>query len=185
MGVLLLASTQMKRGDDLGDGIDGQPEPLDASPDFGVQLIQLDEGQDQALEGAVVQENAVGAHALEPARDSRVGMTCVADHDGDVDAFGHEPEDHLDAVGSCLEIVEWGVASAGEIGSTPLTAKLLDVVSDASYAVADKGMDPLISDAEVVTLGIEAGETGGADLLLATSNVLALGIGVHFTLDRA
>ena len=113
----------------LVTGIDGQPEPLDASPDFGVQLVQLDEGQDQALEVAVVQQDAVGAHALEPAGDGGLGVACVADHDGDVDTFGHQPEHHLDAVGCCLEIVERGVASAGEIRSAPLAAEMLDVVS--------------------------------------------------------
>ena len=59
MSVLLLASTQMKRGDDLCDRVNGQPEPLDASPDFGVQFVELDEGEDQALEVAVVQQDAV------------------------------------------------------------------------------------------------------------------------------
>ena len=112
-------------------------------------------------------------------------MTGVADRDGDVHAFGHQPEHHLDAVGRCLEIVERGVASAGEVLAAPLAAKMLNVVSDAAFAVANEGMDLIMSDTEVVTLGIEAGETGGGDLLLATSNVLALGIGVHFTLDRA
>jgi hypothetical protein len=76
-------------------------------------------------------------------------MACVADHDGDVDAFGHQPEHHLDAVGCCLEIVERGVASAGEVGSAPLAAEVLDVVLDASFAVADEGMDLVIGDAEV------------------------------------
>ena len=76
-------------------------------------------------------------------------MASVADHDGDVDAFGHQPEDHLDAVGCRLEIVEWGVASAGEVGCAPLAAEMLDVVVDASFAVADEGMDLIIGDAEV------------------------------------
>ena len=47
IGILLLAAAQMQRGDDLGDGVNGQPEPLDASPDLGVQFVELDEGQDE------------------------------------------------------------------------------------------------------------------------------------------
>ena len=112
-------------------------------------------------------------------------MTCEANHDGDVDAFGHEPEHHFDAVGCCLEIVERGVASAGEIGSAPLAAEVLDVVVDASSTVADESMDLVIGDAEVFAKRIEAGETGSGDLFLATSRALARGIGLHVTLDRA
>ena len=35
IGIILLAAAEMKRRDDLGDRVDGEPEPLDASPDFG------------------------------------------------------------------------------------------------------------------------------------------------------
>ena len=116
---------------------------------------------------------------------SGLGMTCEADHDGDVDAFGHQPEHHLDAIGCGLEVVERGVAAAGESCFAGLAAKLLDVIVDSTFAVADEGVDLIIGDAEVVTPGIEAGEPGGADLLLASPSALTLGIGLHFTLDRA
>lgn len=125
------------------------------------------------------------AHALEPARDGGLGVASVADHDGDVDAFGHQPEEHLDAVGCCLEIVEWGVASAGEIGSAPLAAEMLDVSLDAAFAVTHEGMYLVIGDAEVVAKRIEAGEAGGGDLLFASSSALVLGIGLHLTLHSA
>ena len=137
------------------------------------------------MEVAIVQQDAVGAHAFEPAGDGRVGMACVAHHDGNVDTFGHQPEHHFDAVRRGLQVVERGVASAGEVFAAPLAAKMLNVVSNASFAVADKGMDLIIGDAEVVTLGIEAGEPGSADLLLAASSALARGIGFHLTSDRA
>ena len=125
------------------------------------------------------------AHALEPAGDGGVGVASVADHAGDVDAFGHQPEDHLDAVGCCLEIVEWGVAAAGEVCSAPLAAEVLDVSLDAAFAVAHEGMNLVISDAEEVAKRIEACETGGEDLFLAPSRAFALGVGLHLTLDRA
>ena len=86
------------------------------------------------------------AHALEPSGDGGLGVTSEADHDGDVDPFGHQPEHHLDAVGRGLEIVERRVASAGEIRSAPLAAEMLDVSLDAAFAVADEGMDLIISD---------------------------------------
>ncbi len=149
IGILLLASAQMERGDDLGHWIDGQPEPLDAGSNLGMQLVQLDEGEDQALEVAVVQQHTVGAHALEPARDCRVGVACVANQDRNIDAFGHEPEHHLDAIGCCLQVIEWGVAATGEILAAVLTAEMLDVSLDAAFAVADEGVDLVISDAEV------------------------------------
>ena len=62
---------------------------------------------------------------------------------------------------------------------------MLDVSLDAAFALADEGMYLIISDAEVVAKRIETGETGGWDLLLATSSALALGIGFHVTLDWA
>ena len=91
------------------------------------------------------------AHALEPAGDGGLCVAGVADHDGDVDAFGHQPEDHLNAVGCCLQVVERGVASTGEIGSAPLAAEVLDVLLDAPLAVADEGTDLVIGDAEGFT----------------------------------
>ena len=79
--------------------------------------------------------------------------------------------------------VEWGVATAGEIGSTPLAAEILDVSLDAAFAVADESVDLVIGDAEEVAKRIETGETGGAALFLASSSALALGVGLHLTLD--
>ena len=99
-------------------------------------------------------------------------MAGVADHDGDVHAFGHQPEHHLDAVGCGLEIVEW-VLRRQVKSFCSLAAEVLDVVLDAALAVADEGMHLVIGDAEVVALRIEAGETGGADLFLASSSALA------------
>ena len=46
-------------------------------------------------------------------------------------------------------------------------------------------MDLVIGDAEEVAEWIEAGETGGGDLFVATSSALAFRIGLHFTLDWA
>ena len=96
-----------------------------------------------------MQHDAVGAHAFEPAGDGGSGVACVADQDRDVDTFGHEPEHHLDAVGCCLEVIEWGIAATGEILAAGLTAEMLEVSLDAAFAVADEGMDWVISDAEV------------------------------------
>ena len=149
-----------------------------------MQFIQLDEGEGQALEVAVVQQDTVGAHAFEPAGDGRLGVAGVAYHDGYIDTFGHQPEYHLDAVGCCFQVIEWSVAAAGEIPSAPLAAKVLNVVLDTPFAVADEGMYLVIGDAEVVALRIETGITGGVALFLASSCTLALGIGLHLMLDR-
>ena len=51
---------------------------------------------------------------------------------------------------------------------------MLNVVSDASFVVADEGMDLIIGDAEVVTLRIEVGEPVGANFLLATRVLLRM-----------
>ena len=67
----------------------------------------------------------------------------------DVDAFGHQPEDHLDAVCCGLQVVERSVASAGEIGSTPLTAEVLNVLLDTPLAVAYEGVHLVIGDTKV------------------------------------
>ena len=91
----------------------------------------------------------------------------------------------LDAVGCCLQVIKRSVAAAGEIGSAPLAAEMLDVVPDAPFAVAGQGVHLVIGDAEVVAERIETGETGGGDLFLATSSALAFRIGLHFTLDWA
>ena len=93
--------------------------------------------------------------------------------------------DELSSQHGCLKVVEWGVASAGEIGSAPLAAEMLDVSLDAAFAVAHEGMYLVIGDAEEVAKRIEACETGGADLFLAPSRAFALGVGLHLTLDRA
>ena len=73
MSILLVVSAQMKGWNGLGDRVNSQPEPMDTSPDSGVQLVQLNEGQGQGVEVAVVQQDAVVAHALEPAHTGRIG----------------------------------------------------------------------------------------------------------------
>ena len=132
-----------------------------------------------------MQNAAVGAHSWEPAGDGGLGVACVANHNRGVHAFGHQPEHQLDAVGSRLQVIECGVAAAGEILASPLAAEAMNVVLNTPFAVANEGMQLVIGDAEAVTKRIETGITGGADLLLASPFSLAFGIGFYQTLDRA
>ena len=89
------------------------------------------------------------------------------------------------AVGCCLEIVERGVAAAREFLAATLAAKMLNVLPDPAFAVADQGVALIIGDAEVGAMRIEAGETCGGELFLASSCALAPGVRLHRSLNRS
>jgi hypothetical protein len=62
---ILRAGTQMEDGKDLGEGIDGQPEPqhLLRAAEPGAQFIQLEVRELKMAEGALVQGLSVRARA--------------------------------------------------------------------------------------------------------------------------
>jgi len=65
---VLRTRTELKHRDDLGEGIDGQPQPEDlcGSAQPGSQLVQLEVREVQVAEAALMEELCVLACASEP-----------------------------------------------------------------------------------------------------------------------
>ena len=185
MGIVLASAAQVHGGQNLADRVDGQPEPEGVlyAAYLGVQLVELDQGQVQVAEEQVVETAAVTAHPLQPAGDGGVGVAGVADHHRDVHALGQQPQDHLDAVGCCLQIIEGCVAPTREVPTAALAAEMLDVSILASLAVADQRMHVFSGDAVVVAVWMGTGVAFRLNLFLASPTALALRIGLYALID--
>ena len=90
MGPVLCTRTELKHRDDLGEGIDGQPQPEDlcGSTQPGLQFVQLEVREVQVAEAALMEERCMLACASEPGGDG--GLTVAEDPfgGGNIQPFG-------------------------------------------------------------------------------------------------
>lgn len=183
-GIVAGPGAEMESRNGFGDRIDGKPEPngLGNATDTPIHFIELDQGEGEICEAGVVKASAVGSHAFEPACEGGIGAACVADQDGDIEAFSQEPQNHFDLLRWGFEVVKGGAFAAREGVVTPLALEVLDVVR-AAFAIADQSMDVLIGDAEVFTGGVQAGQSLGGKGLLAATRTFAQAVGDDVALD--
>ncbi len=157
-GILVLAKAEMKRGQDLGERVDGEPQPHAADlADSAEELIHLDEGQEQVMEEALMQVRAVVTSSFQPAGDGGLSMTGAAHEDRNITPLSQEHQDQDDALFRDLEAVERRISTGGKGLPARLTFPILNVIEQTAFAISNKGMELVISYAEVITAWVGAG----------------------------
>lgn len=129
-------SPEMEGRDGFGDRINSEPEIAESgeTTDTSDEFIQLEKGKGEVAKEMIMPGMRMGAHVLEPAAEGCLGATGEAHHDGEVDPFDQEPEDHFDLLWVGFEIVERGAEARGEDLGTRLAFETLDV---AGFAIAN------------------------------------------------
>jgi len=156
---MLCARTQSEHRQNLGEGIDGEPQPEHrcgaAQP--GSQFIQLNVWELEVAEIVLVQRLSMRASASKPGDDG--GLTGAEDpfSCGSVQSFGQRREHHGDLAGRGFQTVQWRVAPGSERGAARLAAKRLDPLSLAMLAIPNEGVDVCLGDAVVRALLIGTG----------------------------
>jgi hypothetical protein len=167
---ILRAGTQMEDGKDLGEGIDGQPEPqhLLRAAEPGAQFIQLEVRELKMAEGALVQGLSVLASASQPGGDGGLPVAEDPLGGGSIQPFGERSQHHCYLVRGGFQTVQGGVVPSSEGGAAGLTAKGLDPLGMAMRAIANQGMDVSICDPSVRALVVGAGKALGVPTACAT-----------------
>ena len=177
-GIIILALAEVKRRQDLGDWIDGQPQPHFAGTAYSaIQLIHLDEGQKQVVKKTVVEQRTVLAHTFQPTGNGGFTMTRTAHQDRDITPFSQEHQDQNDMAILGLKSIKGSMQTTGEALVTPLTFPILDVFVDTAFSITDNGVQQVINDAEVITQGIGTSVTLGGEMFGATASTFTLGVG--------
>ena len=109
---MLCARTQSEHRQNLGEGIDGQPQPehLGGAAQPGTQFIQLNVWEQEVAEIVLVQRLSMLSSASKPGDDG--GLTGAKDplSCGSVQSFGQRREHHSDLAGRGFQTVQWRVA---------------------------------------------------------------------------
>ena len=167
MGHGLGARAELKHRKNLGEGIDGQPEPEDlvgaAQP--GSEFVQLEMRDVETAEAALVEGLSVFPSAGQPGGDGGLSVAEDPLGGGSIQSFGQRREHHGDLLGRSFQAIQGGVAPGSERGMAGLAAKCLDPLSRAMLAIADQSVDLSIGDAEVGALRVGTGEVFGVDPL--------------------
>ena len=71
MGLVLCSGAELKHGQNLGERIDGQPQPqhLCGAAQPGAQFVQLEMGDMQVVEAALMEDLSMPACTSEQSRD--------------------------------------------------------------------------------------------------------------------
>jgi hypothetical protein len=140
----------------LRAGTDGQPEHVFGTAEAGAQFVQLE----VQLEGEpLVQSVRVYTCTSEPGGD---GGLSVAEHtpgSGRIQPFGQRREQHCNVMGRGFQTVQGRVEPGAERSVAGMASKRLDALGRAMLAIADKGMDVGLGDAEIRALLVGTGET--------------------------
>jgi len=181
MGHVLRTRSELKHRDDLGEGVDGQPEPLHlrlAAQPY-VQFIQLHVRELEGAEIVRVKGLSVLASTRQPGGDGR--LPGAEDPRGcrRVQPFCKRGEHHGDLVGGRFQTIERRVASSAKCGAARLAAEGLDRLSAPMLAVPDKRMDASVCLAKVLTLRIRTSEPFGVDAFGGSPLAFHLTPGTH------
>jgi hypothetical protein len=137
---LLRAGTQIEDRNNLGEGIDGQPEPehLLVAAQPGAQFVQLYVREPEVAEVALVQDPSVLASARQPGGDG--GLTVAEDTfgGGSIQPTGSRRQYHSDLVRGGFQTVQGGVAPGSESRVTGRASKRLDALGMAMLAIPKK-----------------------------------------------
>lgn len=164
-----------------GSGIDRQPQPehLCSAAQPRAEFVQLQVGDLQVAEAALMEDLSVLACTGEPGGD---GCLTVAEDPlggGSVQSFGQRGKHHSDVMGRGFQRVQGGVTSGSERRVTGLTAKRLDALSLAMLAITHQRVDGSVSDAKIRALRVGAGVARGVYAFGCSSAVFQLRPGTH------
>ena len=178
MGQVLGARTECEGRDELGLGIEGDPQPQVVSglSGSGEEFVELGVSEVQAVTEVSVQALGVKPSAREPQALSRLANAEDALQGIGGDAFGEQREDEADNLGRGTEAIEGGVTAGREFAVASLTAQIGNMVV-AVGPVAHQGMHLRIGNQTVGALGIAAGVAFGVDRLLAAAGTFDGGPG--------
>ena len=134
----LCSGTELKHRKDLGEGIDGQPEPqnLLSATEPGAQLVQLQVREMEMAEEALVESVRVLSSTRQPGGNGGLPVAENSRSCRSVQPFGQRREHHGDLPGRGFQTIQGGVASRAERGLAGLTAKRLDPLCTAMRAIA-------------------------------------------------
>jgi hypothetical protein len=140
MSHVLGAGTELEHRQNLGEGIDGHPQPQDllSAAQPGAQLVQLQVREMQMAEEALVQGVCVPACSSEPPRQSGLSKAEDSLGGGKVEPFSQRSEHHGDLVRRGFQPVQGGMAPRTERRVAGLAAKRLDPLSATMLAIAKK-----------------------------------------------
>jgi len=178
---ILCAGAEMEHRKDLGERIDGQPEPdhLCGAAQPGSQFVQLEMWEPEVAEGALMQGLCVLASARQPGSDRGLPVAEDTLCSGRIQPFGERRQHHCDLLRGGFQAVQGGVASSAESGVTGLATECLDLLSATMRAVSHQGVDVSVCDAEVRALVVGTGETLGIYPFRSTSSAFDLAPGEH------
>src|SRR2546429_148528 len=162
---VLRAGTQLEHRQNLGAGIDDQPQPqnLLGAAQPGAQLVQLEVREMQMAEDALVQGVRVPACSSEPSRHRGLSKAKDPLGGGKVEPFGQSREHHGDLLRGRFQAIQGGVASSAERGAASLTPERLDVLGLTMFAIAHQSVLSSVSVAKVGALSVRTGEPFGVD----------------------
>ncbi|TMD44115.1 MAG: hypothetical protein E6I90_10015 [Chloroflexi bacterium] len=178
---VLRAGTQLEHRQNLGAGIDDQPQPqnLLGAAQPGAQLVQLEVREMQMAEDALVQGVRVPACSSEPSRHRGLSKAKDPLCGGKVEPFGQSREHHGDLLRGRFQAIQGGVASSAQRGAARLTAKGLDLLGTAMLAIADQRVDLGIGDAKVPALRVGTGVALRVDAFGSPSATFHFTPGTH------
>ena len=127
VGHVLCAWTELEDGKNLGERIDGQPQPehLCGAAQPGSDFVQLEVRDVEVAEAALMEGLSMLACTSEPGGDGRLPVAEDPLGSRSIQSFGKGREHYGDLAGRGFQPVQWGVAPSGEGGVTGLAAKRL------------------------------------------------------------
>ena len=160
---VLRAGAELKHGNDLREGVDGQPQPqhVCGAAQPGAQFVQLQVWELEVGEAAPMQGLSVLTSAGQPGSDGRLPIAEDPLGGGRIQPFGERRQHHFDLVGRSLQTVQGGVASSTERGAAGLTTKRLDPLGMAMRAICNQSVDVSVCDPSVRALLVGTGEALG------------------------
>jgi hypothetical protein len=188
---VLRAGTELKHRQDLGERIDGEPEPqhLLGAAEPGAQLVPLEIGEMEMAEELLVQGLSVLARTTQPGGNGGVSKAEDALGGGRVEPFGQRREHHGDLVRRGFQTVQRRVASGCKGGTAGLTPERLDALNPAVLAIADEGVEGSVGVAIVPALLVGTSEARGiypdggllGDFSLQTRDAQQQALALHST----
>ena len=118
--------------------------------------------------------------------DGGLTVTRTTYEDRDIASFSQKHQDQDDVSFISLQSIHGSVQATGEALVTPLAFPILNVVVNTAFPIPAALLgDPItnncvkqvISDAEIITLGVGTGVTLGCELFGATTSTFPMGVG--------
>jgi hypothetical protein len=124
-------------------------------------VVQLQVRKVEVAEAVLVQDLCIFPCASQPPGDGRLPVAEDTLGSRKIQPFGQRREHHCDLLGGGFQTVQGRVASSTERGVAGLTAKGLDALGTAMFAISDQGMNVSIGNPEVRAAVVGTSETLG------------------------